>query len=387
MPMIPYWVLFIIFAGGALLFFSDAPLPAAAAAGSYPPERPAAASPGRRRTGLAEWLLSFAALLTAAMIGLRYGVGTDFGAYADMFDNISRRGLGWGLTRIDPAYGFINWAAAALGFDFWLVNLICGLIFMYGLTHFARRQPNPWLAIAVAVPYLIIGVGMGYSRQAVAIALMMVGLTELSKSSFFRFVLWVLAAALFHRTVVIVIPIVAISFSRNRFEAFAIGAVGCMAGYYLLSRGESIEYFQHGYVTYGRESSGAGIRLAMNVPPALIYLSWSRRFTSDETERLTWRNFALIAILSSVAWLMIAASTALDRMALYIIPLQIFVFSRIPTALSGGRKGSRPLVAAVLAYSAAVEFVWLNYSNNARYWLPYSTYPRLLNSESEVQEH
>lgn len=46
---------------------------------------------------------------------------------------------------------------------------------------FARSQPDPWLAVLVAVPYLVIVVAMGYSRQAVAIGILLAGLGRLER--------------------------------------------------------------------------------------------------------------------------------------------------------------------------------------------------------------
>jgi hypothetical protein len=76
-----------------------------------------------------------------------------------------------------------------------------------------------------------------------------------------------------------------------------------------------------------------------------------------------------IALLAG--YFLTSASTALDRIALYCIPLQLFVFAHLPDAL--GRHGGRnmPIVAAILAYYATVQFVWLSYSANAYMWLPY----------------
>jgi hypothetical protein len=67
----------------------------------------------------------------------------------------------------------------------------------------------------------------------------------------------------------------------------------------------------------------------------------------------------------------VPSSTAIDRLALYIIPLQLAVLSRLPIAFN--RSGSLRLV--IMAYSAGVLFVWLNFAKHAEYWLPYQFYP------------
>ena len=368
--MIPYWLLFLVFAAG--VFWFSRPIRAGALVAGRPPTgapyQPRPSVRGGR-------LLTTAAILTALMIGFRFEVGTDWLSYLDIFQRIADDDLVRALGRTDPGYALVNWLAAKARVEIWAVNIVCGLIFMFGLVRFANHQPNPWLAIAAAVPYLVIGVGMGYTRQAVAIGLSMIGLVAVSKGSFNRFVLWVLLGALFHRTAVILIPIVAIAYSKNRFQAIVVGLFGSLVGYYVLTSSQGLEHFQRVYISRGYEAQGAGIRLAMNLPPALIFLGFSRRFMVTELERRMWRNFALIALLSFVAFLFISSTTALDRMALYVIPLQIFVFARIPNVFSPAGRLSGFLVSAVVAYSALVEFVWLNYSNNAVNWVPYQLYP------------
>jgi hypothetical protein len=70
----------------------------------------------------------------------------------------------------------------------------------------------------------------------------------------------------------------------------------------------------------------------------------------------------------------IQATTALDRLALYLIPLQLFVFGWLPSTFSQDGRPDRKLAIAVVIYSAAVLFVWLTYADNAQYWLPYQMY-------------
>jgi hypothetical protein len=69
------------------------------------------------------------------------------------------------------------------------------------------------------------------------------------------------------------------------------------------------------------------------------------------------------------------SSTAVDRVALYWIPLQLFVWSRIPDALASSNAGKLFWTTSVVFYSTAVLFVWLIFGDHAVYWLPYQFYP------------
>src|ERR1044072_5001879 len=103
-----------------------------------------------------------------------------------------------------------------MGLRLWAVNLVCGSIFAWGLYRLCRIQPSPFTAMLVAVPYLVIVVAMGYTRQSVAIGILMAGLASLSRNgSMLRFAVYVGIAALFHKTAVVAFPLAALTGQRS----------------------------------------------------------------------------------------------------------------------------------------------------------------------------
>ena len=83
---------------------------------------------------------------------------------------------------------------------------------------------------------------------------------------------------------------------------------------------------------------------------------------------------ALAALITVGVLLVSPSSTAVDRVALYLLPLQLYVFARLPDLLGQGGK-RRNWVLAVVGYYAVVLFVWLNFATHSKYWLPYQFYP------------
>lgn len=314
-------------------------------------------------------------LLLALLIGFRYEVGGDWISYVWYLDRAQELTLWEVFKDRDPGYVLLNWIAAQTVNEVWTVNLFCGLIFAYGLVSFARVQPRPWLALVVAVPYLIMVVAMGYSRQAVAIGLVMRGLASLERNrSAIKFVVWVALAASFHKTAMMLVPLAALSSGRGRLwtAAWVLGATVLL---YFLFLDDSVDSLVKGYLESGYQSQGAAIRVFMNAVPAAIFLLLRRRFSLDPGARRLWTNMALVA-LSFIVFLVVSpSSTAVDRMALYMIPLQLFVLSRLPDAFPHFGRGINPVALAVIAYSAAAQFVWLNFAAHAQYWLPYRFFP------------
>lgn len=311
-------------------------------------------------------------VLVAAMIGFRFEVGGDWAAYLELLQRSRFQDLASALSNFgDPGYNLLNWIAGRIGAGIWFVNSVCGIIFCWGLAKFAARQPSPWLAVTIAVPYLIIVVAMGYTRQGVAIGFIMAGLaSRLGGGSLLRLGVYVAMAALFHKTAVVIFPLVALSAKRNRFTNIVVVLV---SGYFLYNvfLAGSEQRFIAGYIEDTHYvSQGAPLRVAMNILPAAILLLFPKRFDFAPEERLVWRNFSLFSLILGLALLMTSASTAVDRIALYVIPLQLAILSRIPTCVV--RRGFG--LALVIGYSIAVQFMWLNFSTFSRLWVPYRIY-------------
>ncbi len=351
--MWPYWLMFLLPATAAVLA----------------PRHRASSTSGLRSVRLnGAWLVTIAVL--SLLIGFRFQVGGDWFSYLDYLYRARGASLADTLAGKDPGYQLLNWISAWMGWGVTGVNLVSGLVLSVGLAVFCRSLPRPWLALAVAVPYMVIVLGMGYSRQGVALGLAMLGLVALGRQEIRWFVFWVVLGATFHKSAVLLLPIAALAATRNRYwTALWVGVVAL--GAYLLFLADTVESLYVNYVEAEYESEGALVRLLMNALPASILLLWRRRFSFAEGEAPLWRWFALISLALLGLLLVSPSSTAVDRVALYMLPLQLVVFSHFPDVF--GRRGGRNngLALAVLGYYATVLFVWLNYATHAFAWLPY----------------
>jgi len=308
------------------------------------------------------------------VIGLRYEVGADWPAYEAMVRAVSGLPLWQALDTTDPAYAALNWVGANVGGGVLFVNTVCAALFSWGLIAFCRLQPRPWLALLVAVPYLVIVVAMGYTRQGVALGLAMLGLTALLQGRLLGFVLWVAVAAMFHKSAAILIPL-AVFVGSDRQVVRIIGVVFAAALLFFLLLLEYIDELVVGYLAAGMDSAGAWVRVIMNAMPAALFLLLRKRFQCEAGALKFWTWFSL-AGLAFIPLLMVSpSSTAVDRLALYWMPLQVFVLSRLPDVF-GTRSGTRIYwVVAVVLLAAAVQFVWLFFAAHAHAWLPYQFYP------------
>lgn len=112
--------------------------------------------------------------------------------------------------------------------------------------------------------------------------------------------------------------------------------------------------------------------MLMNAVPALLLIIFRRRLVSDLRERKLWLWMAVLAL--ACLPLVNLASTAVDRVALYFIPIQMFVFARLPR-LARTTLVRTVLVLGVIGYYSVVLYVWLHYAAHAQFWVPYHIMP------------
>jgi hypothetical protein len=141
--------------------------------------------------------------------------------------------------------------------------------------------------------------------------------------------------------------------------------VGLIGGAYLL---EQANTFKLHYVEQTMESGGGQIRVLMNLLPALIFFSYWKKWGQKFDDRWLWGLIAIFAI--ACVPIVSVASTAVDRMALYLIPLQLVVWARFPVLVQG--RINRTFAFLMIAfYYGIVQFTYLVHGTFVAAWLPY----------------
>ena len=342
--MTPYWLFFLIPAIGTLL---------------------------NQRANNEVKLLGFSVfyIIAVLMIGLRYNVGGDWYAYLWYIGAIEKLSLFNALKLNDPGYMAINWISAQSGFGIVGVNLICGAVMAYGVIRFCKTQPLPWLGLLITTPYLLIVVGMGYSRQAIAIGIIFWALSVWKKNNFRNYCMLVILATLFHKSAIVMLVFGVLIDTKNNFIKW-VGAISIftVAGFIFIFAYLGTNSFRAYFLQPSIESSGGLIRVTMNVIPTLILFAFRNKFAQFHDYRL-WKYIGIISLLFMAT--VSSLSTASDRFSLYLAPIQVAVFSRLPMLVADKLMRTALIIFIVLFYSM-VLFVWLNFGHHAKYWLPYS---------------
>jgi hypothetical protein len=327
---------------------------------------------GENRSGSrSRLLLLMLFVVFCVLIGWRYDTGGDWGNYANYTEQVALQSLSATLSGGEAGFGLVTWLSAWLGWDVYGSMIFCGVVLMYAVVRFAQRQPDSWLAVTAAVPYLIIVVGMGYIRQAAAIGFIMLALLDFESGKRLRCGLYVILATLFHTSSLVVIPFFAIVIARKKNPLYVIPiALGSIPAIFFLL-GDRYDRMVNYYINIQYDSSGALVRLFMNAVPSVLFLMYRKRFRLSEDVEFMWSLFAVVSCLLVVSFPVSPSSTVVDRLGLYMIPIQLMVFGHLPQVLSRKPADARLINFFGIAYFAVVQFVWLNFAANAYAWLPY----------------
>ncbi|WP_369309234.1 EpsG family protein [Providencia rettgeri] len=148
---------------------------------------------------ISKFLLILLFLILWVPASIRYGIGTDYFSYLGIFENAKT-----GYINTEIGYYFINIGVSLLELDPQFIFVISSFIIYFNLI--ASLNKNFLLTatfIAICTFYL-----PSYSlvRQAIAISFAGLATAQIIKGNDFRFIIFIIAGALFHTSILILIP-------------------------------------------------------------------------------------------------------------------------------------------------------------------------------------
>jgi len=315
---------------------------------------------------LAFWAIG---LLFSLLIGLRNEVGGDWDRYISIYAHHYGSELDFEkFTSGDYGYETIHWFSLNYLNGVYSTNLISAIIFMAGLLRFCIKMPMPWIALFVSVGFLVIVVSMGYTRQAVAIGFLLWGLVDLMNGKTKSFYISILLGTLFHKTVLIMILFG--YFYKHKVSLvniiFVSVIISAIAYFVFFNRVEHMYYY---YIeTKFHDSKGAFVRVFISFISVLIFFAYREKFREKFNDERLWYLFSLgIVALLPLSYFY---STFSDRVAIYLLPIQMVVLSRVPVLINSVYNRTIFVVAVIFSYISFL-FAWLVFGKHSDKWLPY----------------
>lgn len=325
--------------------------------------------PSRPHQRVGAILLTFLGVLSA-LIGLRYKIGVDWYTYNYIFSDVATSNFVHATAASDFAYAILNYIGARLGFGIYFVNLVCAVIFVIGLGRFCAFLPRPWLGLSILTSYLVIAVAMGYTRQSAAIGLVLTALVDLSRGKRGAFIVRVILASAFHKSAVVMIPLAIASGGRRKVYTIILTLIACGLGYYFFVFGR-LQALDRLYFASNYSSGGALLRAIQTAFPAVIFLLLRHNFQLTREERDVWTWLSVASLILFLGLFVSPSSTVIDRLGLYLIPIQAYFYSRAPNALFRNGAVRAFFIIIILTVQGISLLLWLVFSPHIDSWVPY----------------
>lgn len=159
----------------------------------------------------------FLVIVSVVMIAMSYlranTVGIDYKQYADYFTQV--RNGGWSFLissangyRIEPGYSLLNYFVSLFTGDVHVFMLFVSILSV-GLTAILlyKYSPIPWLGMFIFASFGFFGNTLSFLRQSIAISIFLFSVHYLKNKKFLPYLLIILLACTFHKSMIIMIPV------------------------------------------------------------------------------------------------------------------------------------------------------------------------------------
>ena len=318
-------------------------------------------------------------------VGLRHHVGMDWNNYLHMLRRANAGEWFQSLSAAEPSYALLLWMAGQSNLGIYGANFIGALIFFAGLFRFAAATPAPWVALTVAMPYLVLVISASAARQAIAIGWLLWIFAEWKQASVKKRAAFVMVAASFHYSACVFAVFLLID-SPLRSSVKFVGSIvfGLLVLVGLNSTG-ALSIYSNYYISSSAggliESSGAFFHVALNGLPAIFMLLLGRH-----RRRLLNADDGVIYYLSVLSIILILFSfffsTAASRISVYLFPVSMWFFASFPLVFPAHHRTYIKLLTAICyVFSLAI---WLAFANNAAAYKDYRNVIFIPESEREI---
>src|SRR5690606_3675088 len=122
-----------------------------------------------------------------------------------------------------------------------------------------KNRRYPLMSALVAIPYLIVVVGIGYTRQSAAIGLFFLAILSIERDKLAKYLFWVALAATLHKSAIVMAPLGVLASSNNRALTISMAAALLPIAYFVFLA-EHLDELTYRYVTRSLDSGGAAVR-------------------------------------------------------------------------------------------------------------------------------
>lgn len=279
-------------------------------------------------------------LVLTLFAGLRSAVvGTDTSGYARGFEDLFYldKQLESGLSALtdEPGFYYLQKWLGQVSNEYYVLLIGIALVFcFFVMISICKQSKMPVLSFFVFITLGYYTFVFNAARQGIAMAIYMTAIPYIIDKQFWKYTLVVLCAALFHKSIVVAIPLYfffAMRFSPRSVALAIIGGIVIGVSLpVLLDFGASLETR---YELYSEGSATGGYLLTAFYAALAIFFVLQRRFIQEET-RPVYDVFLNMLIVGSAIYLIVTLTGAyveLTRFAAYFQISSVFLWPMLIT--------------------------------------------------------
>ena len=309
----------------------------------------------------------FYVLLLIIFIGLRNDVGGDWIQYFHNYNNPLPFSFLDFSIRNDYFYNYLSFLFYNFGMSYNVFNFLLAIFFVLCLCHFCKILPSFSLALVFSFPIVVMMMGLGFTRQGVAFAFVLIAITSFIKKNKITFVMWAIIAILFHKSSIIILFFYPLIDTKIVFIEYIIITCLLIVLFFFL-RNDFINLYNNAEGGSYLSSNGAIFRVGLNCVAATIFLLLINDITENYNEKKLFFTISILCFISLI--FVFKYSVFIDRINYYFTPLQIFVYSRLPFFFKN-HKTQEFFKITLSIFHVCILFIWINYSDYSHAWLPY----------------
>lgn len=282
------------------------------------------------------WLI-ISILVMTLFAGLRAPtVGTDTGSYVRGFLNFTGNfdyTSALDILTHEPGYFLLQLIAHELSSEYWiLLCLIAGVCYSLVIVTVGKHSQNKVLSLFIYITLGYYTFCFNAARQAIALSIYITALSCISNGKFIRYVLTVFIAAMFHKSVVIALPLYFLfrmKYSWKSIGLLVIAGVGISR--ILPSLLVSASSLEDRYILYAYGQATGGYMLTFFYVVLSLFFIFMRRKIPVRSLK-SYDIYLQMLMCGSVIYLIVSLSGAyveLTRFAAYFQISSIFLFATV----------------------------------------------------------
>lgn len=169
------------------------------------------------------------------MSSLRYGLGNDYFNYRTYLHNVMDNGLSVidtvRTTGIEPGYVLLLKLTGLLGGDYLILNTLTALLILVPTAYIIIKYSKmPWISAWLYLTVTFFYNSLNFTRQSLSVAVIFLGWRFFRDRKHIPAVLIILAAAMFHVSALILLPVYFLSLIKPSAKSLGIiGGAGVLA--------------------------------------------------------------------------------------------------------------------------------------------------------------